>query len=188
MRTSALSACTLLHQGRNAHTACQSCRAGNTATLPRLSASWECSWLPLYLGDATLYLEACPRMSFFLAGALLTLGFNLLHTSSMVLAFSGWAHQRRERWMAVPCAHLLAALLVASHSPRPGSTVGSSGSLATYAQLLKGAASWSKFCPVNGSITCNCICASADSDTYTLKVCLGTLLSVLRRSSHCWSL
>ena len=53
-------------------------------------------------------------MSFFLAGALLTLGFNLLHTSSMVLAFSGWAHQRRERWMAVPCVHLLAALLVGS--------------------------------------------------------------------------
>ena len=54
-------------------------------------------------------------MSFFLAGALLTLGFNLLHTFSMVLAFSGWTHRRRERWMAVPCAHLLAALLVSSH-------------------------------------------------------------------------
>ena len=51
-------------------------------------------------------------MSFFLAGTLLTLGFNLLHTASMTLAFSGWGRKRRERWVAVPCAHLLAALLV----------------------------------------------------------------------------
>ena len=76
-----------------------------------------CSWLPLYLGDATLYLDACPHMSFFLAGALLTLGFNLLHTFSMVLAFSGWDRHRNERWIAVPCAHLVAALLVGTSLP-----------------------------------------------------------------------
>ena len=71
-----------------------------------------CSWLPLYLGDATLYLDACPHMSFFLAGALLTLGVNLLHTFSMPLAFSGWMQGLRRRWVAVPIAHLTAALLV----------------------------------------------------------------------------
>ena len=70
------------------------------------------SWLPLYLGDATLYLDACPHMSFFLAGALLTLGINLLHTFSMPLAFSGWTQGLKRRWIAVPVAHLTAALLV----------------------------------------------------------------------------
>ena len=70
------------------------------------------SWLPLYLGDATLYLDACPHMSFFLAGALLTLGVNLLHTFSMPLAFSGWTQGLRRRWIAAPVAHLVAALLV----------------------------------------------------------------------------
>lgn len=70
------------------------------------------SWLPLYLGDATLYLDACPHMSFFLAGALLTLGVNLLHTFSMPLAFCGWTQGLRRRWIAVPVAHLVAALLV----------------------------------------------------------------------------
>ena len=70
------------------------------------------SWLPLYLGDATLYLDACPHMSFFLAGALLTLGVNLLHTFSMPLAFSGWTQGLKRRWIAVPVAHFIAALLV----------------------------------------------------------------------------
>ena len=107
----AFSACMLLEQGSHARTACQHV-IDYHATVERFT---ERSWLPLYLGDATLYLEACPRMSFFLAGALLTLGFNLLHTSSMVLAFSGWTHQCKERWMAVPCVHLLAALLVDPH-------------------------------------------------------------------------
>ena len=74
-----------------------------------------CSWLPLYLGDATLYLDACPHMSFFLAGALLTLGVNLLHTFSMPLAFSGWTQGLKRRWIAVPVAHLVAALLVRLH-------------------------------------------------------------------------
>ena len=74
-----------------------------------------CSWLPLYLGDATLYLDACTHMSFFLAGALLTLGVNLLHTFSMPLAFSGWTQGLKRRWIAVPVAHFLAALLVRPH-------------------------------------------------------------------------
>jgi len=86
-------------------------------TCVKVLTTGVCSWLPLYLGDATLYLDACPQMSFFLAGALLTLGFNLLHTFSMVLAFSGWERQRKERWIAVPCAHLAAALLVGTSLP-----------------------------------------------------------------------
>ena len=71
-----------------------------------------CSWLPLYAGDATLYLDACPAMSYFLAGALITAAFALLHTAAMVVAFDGLQTGRRERWACVPAAHLAAALLV----------------------------------------------------------------------------
>lgn len=71
-----------------------------------------CSWLPLFLGKGTLYLDECPQMSYFLAGALLTLAFNLLHTFSMVIAFDGLREGRRKQWAAVPVAHLGAALLV----------------------------------------------------------------------------
>ncbi|CAK0780148.1 hypothetical protein CVIRNUC_004949 [Coccomyxa viridis] len=78
------------------------------------------SWLPLYLGDATLYLDACPHMSFFLAGALLTLVVNLLHTFSMPLAFSGWTQGLKRRWIAVPVAHLVAALLTLANLRRNG--------------------------------------------------------------------
>lgn len=51
-------------------------------------------------------------MSYFLAGALITLAFNLLHTFSMMIAFDGLREGKRERWAAVPIAHLAAALLV----------------------------------------------------------------------------
>ena len=51
-------------------------------------------------------------MSWFLALALLTLGFSLLHTACMPLAFSAWARARWERCAIVPVAHLVASLLV----------------------------------------------------------------------------
>jgi anterior pharynx defective protein 1 len=72
------------------------------------------SWLPEYLGDATLYLDACPHMSYFLSGALISLAFNLLHTFSMLVAFEGMGQGKRERWAAVAAVHMAAALLVCS--------------------------------------------------------------------------
>ena len=44
--------------------------------------------------------------------ALLSLAFLLLHTSAMVIAFDGLDKRRRPQWLAVPAAHLGAALLV----------------------------------------------------------------------------
>lgn len=82
------------------------------------------SWLPLFLGEATLYLDACPKMSYFLAGALITLAFNLLHTFSMLIAFDGLREGKRERWAAVPIAHLAAALLTLVNL-RPNGCLGS---------------------------------------------------------------
>lgn len=57
-------------------------------------------------------MDVCPQMSYFLAGALMALAFNLLHTFSMVIAFDGLREGKRERWAAVPAAHLAAAVLV----------------------------------------------------------------------------
>ena len=76
-----------------------------------------CSWLPLFQGDATLYLDPCPRMSYFLAGALIALAFNLLHTFSMVVAFDGMSKGKRGRWAAVSAAHMAASLLVRTCFP-----------------------------------------------------------------------
>lgn len=68
-------------------------------------------------------------MSFFLGGALLALGFSLLHAASMVLAFSGWAQQRVDRWAAVPVAHLAAALLVGPLLPVLSTVASQTGSV-----------------------------------------------------------
>lgn len=48
--------------------------------------------------------------------ALLSLAFMLLHTSAMVVAFDGLDKRRRPQWLAVPAAHLGAALLVRHHT------------------------------------------------------------------------
>ena len=58
-------------------------------------------------------------MSYFLAGALVTAAFALLHTASMVVAFDGLEAGRRERWACVPAAHLAAAALVRAASLCP---------------------------------------------------------------------
>ena len=47
--------------------------------------------------------------------ALLSLAFMLLHTSAMVVAFDSLDKRRRPQWLAVPAAHLGAALLVRHH-------------------------------------------------------------------------
>jgi anterior pharynx defective protein 1 len=42
------------------------------------------SFLGLTTGDGTLYLKQCPQMSFFLIGALYSLGMGMILTSGMV--------------------------------------------------------------------------------------------------------
>ena len=41
---------------------------------PDLTDECGCSWLPLASGDGTLYLEACPHMSWFLYTGMLDVG------------------------------------------------------------------------------------------------------------------
>lgn len=70
------------------------------------------SLLPLTAGSGTYYLDTCPGMSIFLAGALYSLAFGMLLTSLMVVFLDGM--EARSLWKVayVPLAHLGAAGLV----------------------------------------------------------------------------
>mmetsp|Transcript_20362 Transcript_20362/g.56735 ORF Transcript_20362/g.56735 Transcript_20362/m.56735 type:complete len:313 (+) Transcript_20362:87-1025(+) len=52
---------------------------------------FHASFLPLTVQGGTWYADSCPAMNVFLAGALLTLGFNFLLIALMVLALEGHA-------------------------------------------------------------------------------------------------
>jgi anterior pharynx defective protein 1 len=83
------------------------------------------AWLPLALDDGTLYAAACPQMSFYLAGALLTLGFSALLTGASVLAFDALARGAPARWeAAAPAALHAAAAFSTLASFAPGGCVG----------------------------------------------------------------
>jgi hypothetical protein len=93
-----------------------------------------CSWLPYSLGDGTLYVTTCPHMSYYLVGALSTLGFAALHTGSMVVVLDGMEKRDLKQGLLPSAAHLAAALLVGACAPkasdRPGQQAGRGGRLA----------------------------------------------------------
>ncbi|KAK9864495.1 hypothetical protein WJX84_009912 [Apatococcus fuscideae] len=72
------------------------------------------SWLPLTLDVGTYYSDACPQMSVFLASALLSLSFLMIHTASMVVVFSGAAAGKPLQRFGPSALHLIAALLTLS--------------------------------------------------------------------------
>lgn len=74
------------------------------------SAFFFAAWLPLSLGSGTLYTSHCPRLSYFLVGALSTLGFAALLAAGMVLWFDGMERRRRGRALLAPAAHAAASL------------------------------------------------------------------------------
>ncbi|DBB12554.1 TPA: hypothetical protein ACH3X3_005349 [Trebouxia sp. C0006] len=75
------------------------------------SVLFSISWLPLSLGGATYHVPACPSMSYFLASALLSLGFFFLHTASMMLSFMGLEAGDWLLIAAPPALHVAASLL-----------------------------------------------------------------------------
>lgn len=81
------------------------------------------SILPLLASKATLYVDTCQDMSYFLVSALTTLGFGLLHTFSTIIFFDGLTEQKALRWSAPPVLHLLAALLTLSNFGAKGCLV-----------------------------------------------------------------
>lgn len=99
-------------------------------------------WLPLSLGDGTIYLDTCPHMSYYLVGALSTLGFAALHTGSMVVAVDGLERRDLKQGLMPAGAHLAAALLtLVNFTPNgclatvPLLLVGG-GAMATYASRI----------------------------------------------------
>lgn len=78
------------------------------------------SWLPLVLGNGTIYSDACPQMSYFLVCALSTLGMAGVLTGGTIVSFDGLARRDLKQGAAAPLlAHLAAALITlvnAAHS------------------------------------------------------------------------
>ncbi|GMH37823.1 hypothetical protein BSKO_05696 [Bryopsis sp. KO-2023] len=87
------------------------------------------SLLPLIATDATIYIDSCDEMSYFLVSALTTLGFSLLHTCSTVVFFNGLAERRGLRIGGPPAMHLTASLITVGN-------FGSSGCVATVPIVL----------------------------------------------------
>ena len=75
------------------------------------SAFFFLAWLPLSLDSGTIYAPTCPRLSYFLVGALSTLGFAALLTGSMVLWLDALERRTLRPALAAPAAHAAAALL-----------------------------------------------------------------------------
>uniref|UniRef100_A0A1D1YUQ2 Gamma-secretase subunit APH1-like n=1 Tax=Anthurium amnicola TaxID=1678845 RepID=A0A1D1YUQ2_9ARAE len=75
-------------------------------------------------GPATFYVDRCSQMPFFLVSALIALGFVLIHTFSMVIAFNGYAEGRKADQMFVPAVHLVAAMLTLVNLSRGGCIIG----------------------------------------------------------------
>lgn len=69
------------------------------------------SWLPLALGDGTIYAETCPSMNFYLVSTLTTLAFAGVLTGGMILGFAGLEKGDYKQAAAVSAVHLTAALL-----------------------------------------------------------------------------
>jgi len=62
-------------------------------------------------GPATYYIDSCVHMPLFLVAAFMGLGFLLLHTFSMVIAFNALAGDKQFHQLFVPVMHLCASLL-----------------------------------------------------------------------------
>ena len=81
------------------------------------------SWLPLCLGDGTIYNDHCPAMSYYLVGALTTLAFAALLTGSMVLAIEGLERHALRPALTTSGLHLAAALLTLANFAHHGCLV-----------------------------------------------------------------
>jgi gamma-secretase subunit APH-1 len=82
------------------------------------------SWLPLSLGDGTIYTATCPQMSYYLVCALTTLGFAGILTGGMVLAFEGMERQDLKRGALLPILlHVVGGVLTLINFSQGGCVV-----------------------------------------------------------------
>lgn len=60
-------------------------------------------------GPATYYIDRCSHIPFFLVSAIISLGFVMIHTFSMVIAFNGYSEGRKTDQVLIPFLHGIAA-------------------------------------------------------------------------------
>lgn len=75
-------------------------------------------------GPATYYVDRCPHIPFFLVSALISLGFVMIHTFSMVIAFNGYAEGRKTDRIIIPIIHTTAAATTLINLAPGGCVVG----------------------------------------------------------------
>ncbi|MQM09952.1 hypothetical protein Taro_042842 [Colocasia esculenta] len=75
-------------------------------------------------GPATFYVDRCTQMPFFLVSAFVALGFVLIHTFSMVVAFNGYAEGHKADQIFAPAVHLVAAMLTMINLTHGGCMIG----------------------------------------------------------------
>lgn len=67
------------------------------------------SWLPVAAGNKTLYLDACPRVSLFGAGATGSAAGCLLHAGTSLIAFTAWDVEDKRSALRAPVLHAVFA-------------------------------------------------------------------------------
>ncbi|BAF08441.1 gamma-secretase subunit APH1-like [Oryza sativa Japonica Group] len=75
-------------------------------------------------GRATFYVEKCSRMPFFLVSAIISLGFLVIHTFSMIIAFNGYDERKRSDQVFVPVVHLIASVMTLINLAPGGCVIG----------------------------------------------------------------
>lgn len=79
------------------------------------------SWLPLAFGDGTIYMDACPAMSYYLVSALSTLCMAMVLTGGMIVCFDGMERGVIAKQGLVPSAiHLMASMVTLINFIRNG--------------------------------------------------------------------
>ncbi|KAL3678245.1 hypothetical protein R1sor_021201 [Riccia sorocarpa] len=91
-------------------------------------------------GPATYYIPSCSRMSFFLMSALTGLGFLIIHTFSMIIAFDGHADGKKSQQLFAPGMHLFATFATLVNLVDGGCVYGVSATL--FCALVTSAVCW----------------------------------------------
>lgn len=75
-------------------------------------------------GRATFYTERCSKLPFFLTSALIALGFLVIHTFSMIIAFNAYDEGKKSDQVFVPVIHLAAAAMTLVNLAPGGCLIG----------------------------------------------------------------
>ncbi|URE22842.1 Aph-1 protein [Musa troglodytarum] len=75
-------------------------------------------------GPATFFVDRCSHMPFFLVSAIISLGFMIILTFSMVIAFNAYAEGSKLDQIIVPIIHILAAAMTLINLAPGGCTIG----------------------------------------------------------------